>query len=137
MDILDADGDGNVDEAEWIFNLDSLPKLKLAIEKAVNMSTGKIAGLLTLEDQLTRLHLNITKIDERIAKAHKTAEGLESEKAFYVTAAKKLEEKGIIPSGDHHHDEEEGVEKGEAEGGGEEAEELNPMEAAIAAALAE
>ena len=41
---LDVDGDGLIDEDEWIAQLERLPSLKASIELAVNPLTGKIKG---------------------------------------------------------------------------------------------
>ena len=41
---LDVDGDGLIDEDEWIAQLERLPSLKASIELAVDPLTGKIKG---------------------------------------------------------------------------------------------
>ena len=41
---LDVDGDGIIDEDEWVSQLELLPLLKHAIEAAVDPHTGKLRG---------------------------------------------------------------------------------------------
>merc|ERR1712232_1019538 len=46
MKILDADGDGFIDDNEWLEQLDKVPSLKVALEKDIDPESGKIKVLL-------------------------------------------------------------------------------------------
>ncbi|GMI24646.1 hypothetical protein TeGR_g5360 [Tetraparma gracilis] len=105
---LDVDGDGIIDEAEWIANLENLPDLKASVEQAVDKKTGKIKGYRSLEQQLSKLHSQIKDLDKRMAAGEA---GLEEELKKREAQAKKLEEKGIVPSGEEWHVEKETMEE--------------------------
>jgi len=89
---LDSDGDGIIDEAEWLANLESIPSLKASVEQAVDLTTGKITGYRSLEEQLAKLNGNIAELEGKAANGEDVSEELEKRKA----AAQKLVDKGIV-----------------------------------------
>ena len=102
---LDSDGDGIIDEAEWLANLDNLPALKASVEQAIDPATGKIIGYRSLEEQLTKLQGNVEDLEAKLAAGEDVGEELENRKAqaqklvdkvieIRKTQAQRLEKKG-------------------------------------------
>merc|ERR1719401_2436927 len=47
MNKLDTDGDGFIDEQEWLEGLDSVPQFKEALEDDIDPETGKLKCMIT------------------------------------------------------------------------------------------
>merc|ERR1719401_343700 len=47
MKKLDTDGDGFIDEQEWLEGLDSVPQFKQALEDDIDPETGKLKCMIT------------------------------------------------------------------------------------------
>jgi len=104
---LDSDGDGIIDEAEWLANLDSLPDLKASIELAVDPKTGLIRGYRSLEQQLAKLHDDFRRLVPKVAAGEA---GAKEEQDKKLEAIEKLEAKGIIASDEGWENEPEQIE---------------------------
>ena len=92
--VLDVDGDGVIDEAEWLAQLEKIPALKASIEQAVDPATGKIVGYRTLEEQLTKVMRQAAELEAKAAAGEDVAEELEKRRA----QVKKLVDAGITPA---------------------------------------
>ena len=64
---LDTDESGEVDEVEWVQNLNKLPALKKALVLDLDMETGKLKSYRSAEDQLAKLLGNIMRLEFDIA----------------------------------------------------------------------
>ena len=79
--VLDVDGDGVIDEAEWLAQLEKIPALKASIEQAVDPATGKIVGYRTLEEQLAKVMRQAAELEAKAAAGEDVAEELEKRRA--------------------------------------------------------
>ena len=92
---LDVDGDGTINEEEWLQKLEDIPTLKASIEEAVGPD-GKITGYRSLENQLWKLQQDVEGLEERISNGE-DGPALADELAKKQEGVKKLEAKGIKP----------------------------------------
>ena len=92
--VLDVDGDGVIDEAEWLAQLEKIPALKASIEQAVDPATGKIVGYRTLEEQLAKVMRQAAELEAKAAAGEDVAEELEKRRA----QVQKLVDAGITPA---------------------------------------
>jgi|EP01046_Picozoa_sp_COSAG06_P028901 Ca2+-binding EF-hand superfamily protein len=65
---LDTDGSGEIDEDEWIRNLDLLPALKAALASDLDPDTGKLRSYRSPRQQFAKLLGNIDRIEYDISR---------------------------------------------------------------------
>merc|ERR1719517_259841 len=62
MKTLDSDASGEIDEKEWINNLEKLPGLKLALQKDLDFETGKLNSFRTPRQQFANCCRGVRKL---------------------------------------------------------------------------
>jgi Ca2+-binding EF-hand superfamily protein len=68
MTVMDADKSGDIDESEWVQNLQKLPLLYRVLQEDIEIDTGTLISFRTPEDQLAKCMGNIERLRrEKIA----------------------------------------------------------------------
>merc|ERR1719199_942697 len=68
MTVMDADKSGDIDESEWVQNLQKLPLLYRVLQEDMDIDTGTLISFRTPEDQLAKCMGNIERLRrEKIA----------------------------------------------------------------------
>jgi Ca2+-binding EF-hand superfamily protein len=91
---LDTDSSGEIDEVEWVQNLEKLPALKAALEADLDPDTGKLRSYRTPRQQFAKLLANIDRLEYDATKGKDVAAELASRRA----QANRMRMAGIHPS---------------------------------------
>jgi len=95
---LDTDNSGEIDEIEWVQNLNKLPALKKALIADLDPMTGRLRSYRSPEDQLAKLLGNIMRLEYDIGREDGDVEAMTTELESRKAQAAKMREKGYVPS---------------------------------------
>ena len=94
MAAMDSDSSGEIDEDEWVRNLDTLPDLKAALSADIDPDTGRLRSYRSPRQQFAKLLGNIDRLEYDQSKGKDVAEELASRRK----QADRCRMAGIHPS---------------------------------------
>ena len=95
---LDADASGEIDETEWVENLDKLPTLKAALASDIDPDTGKLKSFRSPRQQFAKLLGNIDRLEYDISRGDGDVEAKQAELESRRAQADRFRLTGIHPS---------------------------------------
>lgn len=96
--VLDTDNSGELDETEWVENLDKLPALKAALASDVDPDTGKLKSFRSPRQQYAKLLGNIDRLEYDISRGDGDVEAKKVELASRRAKADRFRLVGVEPS---------------------------------------
>ena len=89
--VMDSNGDGEIDEAEWLANLAKCPSLAAALAENVN-ADGEIAAFRSFEQQKAKREGEIAELEAKAERTPEEEETMQEYKRQVESLSAKIEE---------------------------------------------